>query len=66
MKMGYRQWCRHGNNSRGQDSLFVFSNDQVILVQDQKDMKYVLRKLGEEYEKVGMKHIHSKKTGYMR
>lgn len=41
-----------------------FADDQVVMAQDEEDLSYMLRKLNEEYEKVGLE-INLKKTMYM-
>jgi hypothetical protein len=42
----------------------TFADDQVLLAQDHDDMKYMARKLKEEYEKWGL-NINLEKTKYV-
>ena len=48
------------------DSLYTlcFADDQVVIAQDEEDLSYMVRKLNEEYTKMGLE-INIKKTEYL-
>ena len=56
---------KHGC-SMGRECIFtlLFADDQVVLAEDEDDLKYMLRKLIEEYGKWGLE-VNTGKTQYL-